>query len=96
MDSQSSTRHPGRTSVQMSYGGPTGVGWTPPGTSVDLAAPQTREESVGRIGAPVVAVGHKKTAATGNRTFLFGTTVRLTEVVPNSQLYIASRTVPNQ
>ena len=63
---------------------------------MDSAAPQTREESVGRIGTPEAAVGHKETAATRHGTFLFATTVVLTELVPKCQIYIASRTGPKQ
>ena len=63
---------------------------------MDFAAPQTREESVGRIGTPDLAVGHTGAAATRNGTFLFATTVVLTELVPTYQICIAHRTVPKQ
>ena len=60
---QSSARHPGRTPVQRPQGGPAGVGWKPPGLSMNVVVLQTQVESTITLEALEVAVGHQETVA---------------------------------
>ena len=52
---------------------------------MDFAAPPTQEESVGRIGVRLAALGHRWTAAKGNGTSPFATAVMLAELVPEAK-----------